>query len=86
MGAKSTPLILKGDWWRLIVPMFMHAGIVHLCVNMFSFWRMAADIEKDFGFRKIGVIYILAGLGGNIASALFRQTSITVGASGAIFG
>jgi membrane associated rhomboid family serine protease len=86
MGAKDTPKILQGDWYRLLSAMFLHGGLFHLLFNMVSLYRIGPALEDDFGKLRIALVYFTAGLMGNITSAAFLPLQLTVGASGAIFG
>jgi len=84
-GAKFNPLIMNGEYWRLITPMFLHGGIVHLFFNSYSLYVIGPAVEDLFGSVKFAVIYFIAGIIGNVASFAF-STHMSVGASGAIFG
>lgn len=84
-GAKINELILQGQYWRLITPIFLHGGLVHLFVNMYSLYIIGPDVETMFGRAKFLYIYLIAGILGNIASFAFCP-NISIGASGAIFG
>lgn len=86
MGALEVEKIRHHESWRLITSMWLHAGVVHILANMLSLVFIGIRLEKEFGFVRIGLLYIISGLGGNLLSALFIQTSISVGASGALFG
>lgn len=66
--------------------MWLHAGLIHLLANMLSLVFIGIRLEQQFGFVRIGIIYLLSGLGGSILSSLFIRNSISVGASGALFG
>ncbi|KAI8540350.1 hypothetical protein RHMOL_Rhmol09G0256200 [Rhododendron molle] len=72
--------------WRLISCIWLHAGIIHLVVNMLSLVFIGIRLEQQFGFVRIGIIYLLSGFGGSVLSTLFIRNSISVGASGALFG
>ncbi|KAJ4712994.1 Rhomboid-like protein [Melia azedarach] len=72
--------------WRLIACIWLHAGVIHLLANMLSLVFIGIRLEQQFGFVRVGLIYLLSGFGGSILSALFIQRSISVGASGALFG
>ncbi|CAM9536101.1 unnamed protein product [Ectocarpus sp. 12 AP-2014] len=86
-GAKRTDLIVdNGDWWRLISPMFLHAGVVHFLFNMLGFLQVGGMVERVFGWWRVACIYLVAGVFGTIVSAIFVPTQVMVGASGAIFG
>lgn len=85
-GAKWTPLILKGQWWRLISAMFLHAGIIHLITNLISQLMIGWILEKKFGTIRYAILYLVSGIMGNVTSAIFIPDLLTVGCSGALFG
>ncbi|KAI5059240.1 hypothetical protein GOP47_0025559 [Adiantum capillus-veneris] len=72
--------------WRLITCIWLHAGIIHLLVNMLSLLFIGIKLEQEFGFLRIGIVYLVSGLGGSLLSSLFLRNNISVGASGALFG
>ncbi|CAH1432466.1 unnamed protein product [Lactuca virosa] len=72
--------------WRIVTCMWLHAGVFHVLANMMGLVFIGSRLEQEFGFLKIGVIYELSGIGGSLLSSLFVRTSISVGASGALFG
>lgn len=84
-GAKVNPLIIQGQWWRLLSPMFIHIGLEHLVLNIVTLYFIGLQIEALFGKWRFLTIYLVSGLGGNIASFAFSP-SISAGASTAIFG
>lgn len=86
-GARYGPAIIDGEWWRLIVPIFLHIGIFHLFTNMIGLFVMARilDMEKVLGKFGYLVVYLLSGIIGNACSFYFSP-NVGAGASGAIFG
>ncbi|GAB2227718.1 hypothetical protein Droror1_Dr00009545 [Drosera rotundifolia] len=87
MGALDRSKVVHNhQGWRLLTCMWLHAGLIHLVVNMLSLVFIGIRLEQQFGFVKIGIIYVVSGFGGSILSSLFIQNSISVGASGALFG
>jgi membrane associated rhomboid family serine protease len=87
MGAKVTSNIVnQGEWWRLITAMFLHAGLVHLALNVIMFARIGVMIEEAFGFWRTGSIYLISGFSGSLTSSAMNPTSVGVGASGALYG
>ncbi|MCF3941773.1 rhomboid family intramembrane serine protease [Oceanobacillus alkalisoli] len=85
-GAKYNPsMMIDGEWWRLFSSMFIHIGFIHLALNMLAVFYLGTAVEKIFGSSRFIFIYLLAGLGGSIASFAYT-TSVSAGASGAIFG
>ena len=86
LGAKVNELINYGQVWRLLTCAFLHGGIMHLAFNMYSLKIIGSEVEYIFGRKKYLIIYLMASLGGSIFSYIFSPYSISVGASGAIFG
>jgi rhomboid protease GluP len=86
LGAKVNELINYGQVWRLLTCAFLHGGIMHLAFNMYSLKIIGSEIEYIFGRKKYLIIYLMASVGGSIFSYIFSPYSISVGASGAIFG
>ncbi|KAJ4953396.1 hypothetical protein NE237_030228 [Protea cynaroides] len=87
LGALDWNKVVHGhQGWRLVSCIWLHAGVIHLLVNMFSLLFIGIRLEQQFGFVRIGVIYLLSGVGGSVLSCLFIRNSISVGASGALFG
>lgn len=84
-GAKVNILIQQGQWWRLIMPIFLHSGLMHIAVNSVTLYFIGMQIESLFGHWRSTLIYLLSGIVGNIASFVFN-TGISVGASTALFG
>ncbi|EXC34104.1 Inactive rhomboid protein 1 [Morus notabilis] len=76
----------RNQGWRLITCIWLHAGVIHLLANMLSLVFIGIRLEQQFGFVRVGLIYLISGLGGSILSSLFIQRNISVGASGALFG
>lgn len=84
-GAKYNPYIMDGQWWRIISSMFLHIGFLHLFMNMIAVYYLGTTIEKIFGSIRFGIIYMLSGIGGGLASFAFTS-HVSAGASGALFG
>jgi len=91
-GAKTNELLQSGEWFRLITPIFIHAGLLHLLLNSYALWVVGIQVEKLYGSARFLLIYLLSGVGG-VAGSYFGQIFLqkpidapSVGASGAIFG
>jgi rhomboid protease GluP len=101
-GAKLNALIDRGEWWRFVTPIFLHAGPIHLFFNMYGLWVLGPYVERLYGSAKFVVFWIVSGIvgvaasyltvrpelaTGRLTSFLFRaQDAPSVGASGALFG
>ncbi|GMP89375.1 hypothetical protein CsSME_00040990 [Camellia sinensis var. sinensis] len=87
MGALEVKKVVEEhEVWRLLSCSWLHAGVLHVLANMVSLLFVGIRLEEEFGFVRIGLLYIISGLGGSLLSALFIRTTISVGASGALFG
>ncbi|XP_024400713.1 RHOMBOID-like protein 1 [Physcomitrium patens] len=87
MGGLRTDLVVdQKQGWRLMSCVWLHAGVFHLLVNMIALLVFGIELERDFGFIRIGLLYLISGLGGSLLSSLFNHNAISVGASGALFG
>ncbi len=85
-GAKFGPGIADGEYWRLFTPMFLHIGFPHLLTNSLGLIIFGRLVERYFGSFEFLVIYLLAGVFGNIASYAALSNGVGAGASGAVFG
>jgi membrane associated rhomboid family serine protease len=79
--------IAAGEWWRLITAMFLHYGLLHILTNMWALWQLGRYLEAALGPIRFIALYLIAGVGGNVAAYLFTAPNQqTAGASTAIFG
>jgi rhomboid protease GluP len=86
-GALMPALVAQGRAWLLFTSMFLHAGFVHLALNMLSLYFLGAFVEVAFGRGRFLALYLASGLAGGIAYLYFGNfNGSVVGASGAIFG
>ncbi|KAI7862167.1 rhomboid family-domain-containing protein [Spinellus fusiger] len=73
--------------FRFIIPIFLHAGIVHYVINMLTHLRLGADLERALGVPRYMVLYLASGIWGVILSSILSQSmSASMGCSGALFG
>lgn len=86
LGAKVNVLINDGQPWRLITSAFLHGGLAHIAFNMYALKIIGSEVEYVYGKIKYISIYLISALGGSVFSYIFNSDSISVGASGAIFG
>ena len=86
MGAKVNVLINSGEIYRLLTSAFLHGGIIHIFFNLSALNIIGREVEAVYGSKRYIAIYVISALGGSVVSYLFKPNSISVGASGAIFG
>lgn len=80
-------LVQNGEFYRLFTCMFVHADILHILFNMIALYSIGPVVERYYGKSKFLLIYLVSGLLGSIFSGVFMTAdSISIGASGAIFG
>ncbi|MCA1953604.1 MAG: rhomboid family intramembrane serine protease [Anaerolinea sp.] len=84
-ASKINPLILQGQIWRLITPMFLHGSITHVAFNMYALYSIGRQLEQQYGHLRYAMLLLLGGLAGNVFSFLFT-TAPSYGASTAVFG
>ena len=85
-GAKDNDLILRGQYWRFMTPIFLHANLLHVSLNMLNFVVLGVFLERLVGHLRFLLIYLVTGVISIIASFYFIPQEISVGTSGAIFG
>ena len=84
-GAKINSQIQLGEWWRFLTAGFLHIDALHIFSNMYSLyalWILGQRVLKQF---TVMTIYLVSIIGGGLLSFLF-STSISIGASGGVFG
>ena len=83
--AKINPLIIQGQFWRLITPIFLHGSVLHIGFNMYALFIIGPMLEKKYGVWPFIGLYLVGGLWGNTLSFLMSPNP-SLGASTAIFG
>ena len=91
LGARQSIAILSGEWWRLVMPMFLHAGLLHLGMNSLFLVDIGPQVERIYGSARYLFIYVLTGICSFIASTawnlwMYQGFGIGIGASGALAG
>lgn len=80
-------LVQSGQIYRLFTCMFVHSDTMHILLNMYALYTIGPVVERYYGKGKYLFIYIISGLLGSVFSGVFMSAdSISIGASGAIFG
>lgn len=85
LGMKVNDLIMQGQLWRLITPVFLHGNILHIGFNMYALLIFGPGLERQYGHGRFLALYMLAGFAGNVFSFLFSAAP-SLGASTAVFG
>jgi membrane associated rhomboid family serine protease len=85
-GGLATVGVAHGEWWRLVTAAFLHYGPFHLAINMYSLFFAGTLLEHVIGRWRFALLYLGSGIAGSAGAILISPDSVTVGASGAIFG
>jgi membrane associated rhomboid family serine protease len=85
-GAVYGPAVADGEWYRLVTGGFLHASLIHVGFNMYLLWILGGALERYAGAPRLLAIYFSALLWGSAGALVLSPDSLTVGASGAVFG
>jgi rhomboid protease GluP len=85
LGASFGPYIRRGEYWRLVIPMFLHIGLLHFLINNYSLYVLGRLLEPIYGYGRLAFLYVVAGVG-STAVSMSMSDKVSAGASGAIFG
>jgi membrane associated rhomboid family serine protease len=86
-GALYGPAIAQGhEYWRLVSGGFLHAGLIHILFNMYFLYVLGTQLEPAVGRVRFALLYFVSLLAGSFGALLFSPDTVTVGASGAVFG
>jgi membrane associated rhomboid family serine protease len=74
--------------WQLVTYIFLHASIMHILFNMLSIWMFGSELESVWGTRQFTKFFFICGIGAGLLTVLLspNSTTVTIGASGAIYG
>jgi membrane associated rhomboid family serine protease len=86
-GGKNSVLIIDdGQTYRLITPILLHAGVIHLLGNVMVQLETGAFFEKEWGSIRWLILYLSSGIGSTILSVILMPAAVSVGSSGAVMG
>jgi len=85
LGAKFNLFIDYGQTWRLVSPIFLHFGVLHMVFNGYALYLLGRMVENLYGSRRFLVLFMTSGVA-SIAGSYIGSDQMSVGASGAIFG
>jgi hypothetical protein len=85
-GKNAVNILDDGEWWRLLTPILLHAGIIHLICNIAVQLETGAFFEREWGSTRWMIIYLTSAIGSSILSVIAMPNSVSVGSSGSVMG
>jgi membrane associated rhomboid family serine protease len=76
----------KWEVYRLFSPIFLHGGLIHIFGNMLFLVFLGVPLEQKWGWQQFALVFFLSGIGASLFSVCIHPNTISVGASGALFG
>jgi rhomboid protease GluP len=86
MGANVGERVKDGEYYRLMSSVFLHAGFMHVFFNTYVLFALGGFFNRILGESKYLVIFLSSGIVGSLASVYLGKATVSVGASGAIWG
>jgi rhomboid protease GluP len=80
------PPLMASEPWRLVTPMFLHAGLLHLAFNVLSLATVGPRVEELFGRATMLGLFIATGALANLATLPLGSLAVGIGASGGVMG
>jgi rhomboid protease GluP len=91
LGARQGVAILQGEWWRLVIPIFLHVNLMHIGFNTYVLWDCGTQVEDVYGSARTLFLYVATGVLSFVWSTMWNLFTgnpygASVGASGALMG
>jgi rhomboid protease GluP len=91
LGARQSILILNGEWWRLVVPIFLHGGLLHIVMNSWVLMDLGPQLEELYGSARYLFLYVAIGIFSFVVSTVWNLYTmagygLAIGASGSLMG
>ncbi len=86
MGANVSARVKEGEYYRLFTCVFLHAGFLHVFFNTYVLFALGGFFNRILGEARYLTIFLFSGIVGSLASVWLGKATVSVGASGAIWG
>lgn len=77
---------LADTWWTAFTYVYLHSGLLHLALNMYTLWMFGPRLEALWGARGFAMFWVWCGLGGAVFQAALGGGAPMIGASAAVYG
>ena len=91
LGARQPYSILQGEWWRLVMPIFLHGSLLHIAMNTWVLMDLGPQVEEVYGSARYLFLYVATGIFSFVVSTVWSLVAYGgggtgIGASGALMG
>jgi GlpG protein len=76
----------KGQYWRLLTPVFLHFGWLHIAFNSLWLWELGGKVEARMGSWMLALLVVVVGVGSNTTQFLYTGPALFGGMSGVVYG
>ncbi|MDY7218864.1 rhomboid family intramembrane serine protease [Denitrificimonas sp. JX-1] len=77
--------LAQGQWWRLVSPILLHFGLLHLAMNMMWYWEIGRRIEYQQGKIFLLLLTLMAALVSNVSQVVMSGPTLFGGLSGVLY-
>ena len=77
---------MGGQYWRLVTPVFLHFGWLHIVFNSLWLWELGSKVERVMGQLNMALLFLVIALVSNVSQYVFGGPGIFGGMSGVVYG
>jgi len=85
-GSAGFQSVLSGQVWRLLTPIFIHFGVMHVLFNMMWLWDLGGTIERIKGWPFYVRFILAVGIAANVVQYVIGGSPFFGGMSGVVYG
>lgn len=77
---------INGEYWRLVTPVFLHFGWLHIVFNSLWLWDLGGRVERELGHFNMFMLFLVIAVVSNVSQFTFDSSSLFGGMSGVVYG